>query len=199
VRRLSPPAVHLFLGAILAGCATTGGGRLPELGTWEQRKDVLSVTDEYEFSGRIGVRAGSDGFNGKIWWRQDGIVYRARISGPIGVGTVFVNGDGREVTLTDRDGVTTELDDAERDLRGRYGWTIPVTSLRYWALGVPDPSSPADVDIDERGLMNSLEQGGWRVTIGEYAEGGGQSMPRRLTAVSGDIRVRLIVDEWGFR
>ena len=199
MRRLYPSASHLFLGAILAGCATTGGGLLPELDSWAQRKDVLSATEEYEFSGRIGVRAGSEGFNGKIWWRQDGIVYRARVSGPIGVGTVFVNGDGREVTLTDRDGVTTELDDAERDLRNRYGWTIPVTSLRYWALGVPDPSSPADVDIDERGLMSSLEQGGWQVTIGEYTEGGGQPMPRRLTAVSDDIRVRLIVDEWGFR
>jgi outer membrane lipoprotein LolB len=189
----------VLLGVILAGCAATGGGRLPELDGWERRKSVLSATDEYEFSGRIGVRAGSEGFNGKIWWRQDGIVYRARVSGPIGVGTVFVNGDGREVTLTDRDGVTTELDDAERDLRMRYGWTIPVTSLRYWALGVPDPASAADVDVDDTGLLNGLAQRGWQVTISEYAESGGQAMPRRLTAVSGDIRVRLIVDDWAFR
>ena len=76
----------------------------------------IHYTKLYEFSGRIGVRAGDDGFNGKIWWRQDGIVYRARISGPIGIGTVFVNGDGGEVMLTDKDGEVTELDDAERDL-----------------------------------------------------------------------------------
>jgi len=90
---------------MLAGCAATGGAGLPDLGDWDRRKAVLAEADEYEFSGRIGVSAASEGFNGKLWWRQDGIVYRARISGPIGVGTVFVNGDGREVTLTDRDGV----------------------------------------------------------------------------------------------
>lgn len=172
---------------------------LPDLNGWETRKAVLAGTDEWEFSGRIGVRAGDDGFNGKIWWRQDGIVYRARISGPIGIGTVFVNGDGGEVMLTDKDGEVTELDDAERDLRVRYGWTIPVTSLRYWALGIPDPATKSDVDFNDEGQMIALRQREWNVEIGQYAEGGGQPMPRRLTAVSGDIRVRLVIDEWVFR
>ena len=189
----------LFVAAAVAGCAGSGSRMLPDLNDWETRKAVLEGTDEWAFSGRIGVRAGDDGFNGKIWWRQDGIVYRARISGPIGVGTVFVNGDGREVTLTDKDGQVTELEDAEVDLRARYGWTIPVTSLRYWALGIPEPSTPADVEFDDDGRMKALRQRDWNVAIGQYADGGGQPMPRRLTAISGDIRVRLVIDEWTFR
>lgn len=199
MRRRLPIAASLLVTAVLAGCASTGGKTLPDLYSWEARNAVLAETDEWEFAGRIGVRAGDDGFNGKLWWRQDGIVYRVRISGPIGVGTVFVNGDGREVTLTDKDGVVTELEDAEIDLRARFGWTIPATSLRYWALGIPDPSSPADVEFDEDGKVIALRQRQWEVTIGEYAEGGGQPMPRRLTAVSDDIRVRLVIDEWTFR
>ncbi|MGI9263364.1 MAG: lipoprotein insertase outer membrane protein LolB, partial [Gammaproteobacteria bacterium] len=71
---------------------------------WESRKAVLTEMDEWEFAGRIGVSAGAEGFNGKIWWRQDGTVFRARISGPLGVGTVFINGDGPELTMTDGDG-----------------------------------------------------------------------------------------------
>lgn len=189
----------LLIPIILSGCASTGGSLLPDLDGWETRKAVLEQADEWEFAGRIGVRAGDDGFNGKIWWRQDGIVYRARLSGPIGAGTVFVNGDGREVTLTDRDGVVTELEDAEIDLRIRYGWTIPVTSLRYWALGIPHPQSPAELEFNDEGQMIELRQDQWEVTIGQYAEGAGQVMPRRLTAISGDIRVRLVIDEWTFR
>lgn len=189
----------LLAAVILAGCTTTGSILLPDLGQWETRKAILEQTDEWDFSGRIGVRAGDEGFNGKIWWRQDGIVYRARLGGPIGVGTVFVNGDGREATLTDRDGAVTELDDAEVDLKTRYGWTIPVSSLRFWALGIPDPSLPSSVEFNEVGQMSNLRQGRWAVTIGQYADGGGQAMPRRLTAVSGDIRVRLVIDEWVFR
>ena len=190
----------LLAGSLLSACATTDSGRnLPGMASWEARKATLSETDEWEFAGRIGVSAGEDGFNGKIWWRQDGVVFRARLSGPIGVGTIFINGDNRELTLTERDGTVTELEDAETDLRLRYGWTIPVTSLRYWALGIPDPSVPSEVQFNADGLMDRLDQPPWVVTIGRYGEGGGQPMPARLTAESGDIRVRLVIDDWPFR
>jgi len=199
MRRRVPILSLLVLAALLAGCAATGSRQLPDLSDWETRKAYLEHTDEWEFAGRIGVSAGSEGFNGKLWWRQDGDVFRARISGPIGIGTIFINGDGPEVTLTERDGTVTELMDTEAELRYRYGWTIPVTSLRFWTLGIPDPSSPADVEFNEEGQMSELSQREWQVTIGQYVEGGGQAMPRRLTAVSDDIRVRLVIDGWTFR
>lgn len=183
----------------LVGCASSTGVLLPELGDWETRQAVLGASDEWEFSGRIGVSAGDEGFNGKLWWRQDGVVFRARISGPLGVGTIFINGDRRELTLTDRDGGITELVDAEVELRERYGWTIPVTSLRYWALGIPDPSSASEAGFNESGQLSELRQRNWRVTIPQYADGGGQAMPRRLTAISDDIKVRLVIDNWAFR
>ena len=199
MRRRVPILSLLVLAALLAGCAATESLQLPDLSDWETRKAYLEHTDEWEFVGRIGVSAGSEGFNGKLWWRQDGDVFRARISGPIGIGTIFINGDGPEVTLTERDGTVTELMDAEAELRYRYGWTIPVTSLRFWTLGIPDPSSPADVEFNEEGQMSELSQREWQVTIGQYVDGGGQAMPRRLTAVSDDIRVRLVIDGWTFR
>jgi outer membrane lipoprotein LolB len=183
----------------LVGCVSTGGVLLPDINNWETRKAILGDADEWEFAGRIGVSAGNDGFNGKLWWRQDGIVFRARISGPLGVGTIFINGDRRELTLTDRDGVVTELVDAEVELRERYGWTIPVASLRYWALGIPDPTSPSEGSFNESGQLSELTQGNWRVTIAQYSEAGGQAMPRRLTAVNEDIKVRLVIDNWTFR
>jgi outer membrane lipoprotein LolB len=172
---------------------------LPDLRDWEMRKQFLQETDEWEFSGRIGVSTGTEGFNGKFWWRQDGTVFRARISGPLGVSTIFINGNKHELTLIDRDGEVIELEDAEVDLRERYGWTIPVSSLRYWALGVPDPSSPSSEELDANGRLSALTQREWGVTITEYRDGGGQPMPRRLTAVDDDIKVRLVIDSWAFR
>ncbi|MGI9205338.1 MAG: lipoprotein insertase outer membrane protein LolB [Woeseiaceae bacterium] len=188
-----------FMLFVIAGCAGSKGLLLPEISDWEARKRILGQTDEWEFAGRIGVSAGSEGFNGKLWWRQDGVVFRARISGPLGVGTIFINGDRRELTLTDRDGVVTEMEDAEFDLRERYGWTIPVSSLRYWALGIPDPTSESSEILNDDGMLATLAQQRWQVTFAQYAEGGGQMMPRRLTAVDDDIKVRLVIDDWTFR
>jgi len=199
LRRPSPKLVPLFLTVLISACVTPKSLELPDLSDWESRQKILVGVDEWEFAGRIGVSAGEEGFNGQLRWRQDGVVFRARINGPLGVGTVFINGDRREITVTDRDGVVTELHDAEVELRQMYGWTIPVASLRFWALGIPDPASPAETEFGEDGQLSHLRQQNWEVDITQYAQGGGQLMPRRLTAVNDDVKIRLVIDSWTFR
>ena len=188
----------LALVLFIAGCAAPKGVLLPDIGDWETRQAVLVAQDDWEFSGRIAVRTGDEGFNGKLRYAQDGSGFTATVSGPLGIGTVRLEGDDRSVTLTDNDGVRTELDDAELELRYRYGWTIPVASLRYWALGIPDPAAPADTTLNESGQLGQLRQREWSVNVSRYGEGGGQSMPSRLTAENSDTRVRLVIDHWIF-
>jgi outer membrane lipoprotein LolB len=182
----------------LAGCAAQRGVGLPALPDWEARRDTLSSLSEWEFRGRIGVSAGEEGFNGKLSWWQNDDLFRASVSGPLGVGTVKIQGDERQVAVTDEDGEVTEMRDAEAELYRRYGWTIPVASLRYWALGIPDPSSPAETAFDGNGRLTRLEQRNWIVRIDEYREGGGQPMPRRMSATHRDTKVRLVIDNWVF-
>jgi len=171
---------------------------LPDLPDFDTRKSVLESIDRWEYSGRIGVSAGDEGFNGKIRWRQDGDDFRAIVSGPLGIGTVMIESNGRRITLTDKKGEVTELQDAEIDLQLRYGWTIPVSSLRFWALGIPDPSMPAVVSMGNDGMIAMMDQGNWHVSIDQYSDGGGQQMPRRLSAVNADAKVRLVIDKWIF-
>lgn len=191
-------ALALSLLAI-AGCATQRGVDLPELSDWEARTRILAGMADWEFKGRIGVSAGDEGFNGKLRYAQNDNDFRLMVSGPLGFGSVRIVGDSRRVTVTDKDGKETVLQDPEFDLRAMYGWTIPVTSLRYWALGIPDPAVPADTEFNEDGQLASLKQGSWLVKIAQYRDGGGQPMPRRLSAVSGDNKVRLVIDNWTFR
>ncbi|MGB5628731.1 MAG: lipoprotein insertase outer membrane protein LolB [Woeseiaceae bacterium] len=190
-----PPVVL----ALLAGCATVPENvNLPDIESWDMRTAVLGEIEHWEFKGRIAVKADDDGFNGKFDWAQQGDVFSATVAGPLGMGSVLIEGDGRVISLTDKEGVQTVLQDAELELRWRYGWTIPVASLRYWALGIPNPGQPAVTDFNEDGLLQRLEQSGWVVEISRYQEGGGQQMPRILSATSPDTRVRMVIDRWLF-
>lgn len=182
----------------LTGCAVQRGVELPPMPDWDARRGVLSDLSEWEFKGRIGVSSGEEGFNGNLRWWQRGDLFRASVSGPLGIGKVRMEGDGHTVTVTDDDGEVTELEDADADLRAMYGWTLPVASLRYWALGIPDPRSPAKTDFGEDGRLARLEQRDWTVRISDYSEEGGQPMPRRMTAVNHDTKVRLVIDNWIF-
>lgn len=184
---------------LMAGCAAQQGVQLPELSDWDTRARFLADMDDWEFKGRIGVSGGREGFNGKLRYTQNDNEFRATVRGPLGFGTVYIEGDGRQVTVIDRDGEKWNLPDPEVDLQVMYGWTIPVSSLRYWALGIPDPAGLALTEFNEDGLLKSLDQGNWLVEIADYRDGGGQLMPRRLAAVSGDNKVRLVIDDWTFR
>lgn len=187
------------LALLATGCAVQRGVDLPDIGDWERRQAVLAEIDAFEFSGRVGVRYADDGFNGKIHWEQDGDAFDARLSGPLGMGTVLIAGSGNSAVITDKDGATTVLADLEAELYRRYGWSIPVESLRYWALGIPDPAAPAETDFGPAGELTALEQRGWTVTIGSYREAGGsQRMPAKLTATDPRTRVRLVIDRWTF-
>ena len=184
---------------LAAGCAAPRGAQLPELAGWEARRAHLTRLDEWEFRGRVAVRAGDDGFNGSLTWWQHGDLFVASVSGPFGAGAVRIDGDDEYVRIVDYEGEVVEMEDAEYELYRRYGWTIPIASLRFWALGVPDPAAPADTAIGEGGLLRRLEQRDWVLTIDDYGPGGGQPMPRRITATHPETRVRLVIDRWEFR
>lgn len=183
----------------LAGCAVQRGIELPPMPDWDTRREVLTGIDEWEFKGRIGVSAGDEGFNGNLRWWQKGNLFRASVSGPLGIGTVRIEGDGHGVVVTDDEGEVRELEDADAGLREMYGWTLPVASLRYWALGIPDPLLPATTEFGEDGRLAKLEQRDWTVRITDYREDAGQPLPRKMTAINHDTRVRLVIDNWTFR
>ena len=183
---------------LLVGCASRQSVLLPEIDSWSTRNEVLGNRQHWQFSARIGVRANDEGFNGKLRWAQNADAFQATVSGPLGIGTVRIDGDGNTAVLTDKDGVRTELGDVETDLLYRYGWTIPVASLRYWALGIPDPATEYQTEFNEDGRLSKLAQRGWDVTISRYRSGGGQMMPNRLTASNTDTRVRIVIDNWLF-
>ena len=191
-----------WLGAALvlvSGCAATRPSiDLPDISTWEQRQAVLGSISDWEFKGRIAVKTGDDGFNGKFDWTQTGDDFSATVGGPLGIGTVRIEGDNDVIQLTDKDGEQTVLVDPEAELFYRYGWTIPVASLRFWALGIPDPSLPAETGFDSTGRLIRIGQSGWEVRISRYRDEAGQQMPRTLTATNPDTRVRMVIDRWKF-
>lgn len=196
--RPAPVLALLSLGVIASGCATRQGVVLPEFADWDTRNRFLSHADEWELAGRIGVKTRDDGFNGKLRWRQDGDAFTATVGGPLGIGTVQIAGDDESVVVTDNDGKRTVLADIEQDLYYRYGWTIPVDSLRFWALGIPDPALPAETEFNATGQLARLEQRDWTVSITHYREGAGVQMPFRLSAENAETRVRIVIDDWRF-
>ncbi|HEY8506781.1 MAG TPA: lipoprotein insertase outer membrane protein LolB, partial [Steroidobacteraceae bacterium] len=85
---------------------------------------------------------------------------------------------------------------ARAEIVQRLGFEPPLSSLRYWVLGVPDPSASATEQLDDQQRLRQLQQAGWNIEYGSYMAANGEWLPQRMTLQREGVRVRLIVDSW---
>ncbi len=172
----------------LAGCAGLRTASLPDLelpSSWESRRSALQSWPGYDLRGRIAVARGDDGFSGALRWVQSGSKARLELDGPLGVG-----------------GARYDLDPASVDgaaLEQALGVPVPVASLRYWLLGVPDPALAADESLEAGAArLAALRQAGWSVVYARYAPVPGTrlELPQRIEVTREGVRLRLLVEDW---
>ncbi len=193
-RLFSWPALAAVL-LLAAGCATTPKGPAP--GTAIPAD--LAELDRWQARGRLGVSGPENGGSGSFEWQQRGDVSNIDIRGPIGIGGVHLEmrgaGDTPNLTLETSDGLKLQSDAAWNELQNRLGTAVPAGNLRYWMLGVAAPGEHQWHAENANGIT-TLEQGGWRIDYQRYSTDPGARVPMRITATSGDARVRIVVDRW---
>jgi outer membrane lipoprotein LolB len=197
--RLLPYIVALLW---LAGCQSVPRPVAPTAAPdqvtagWPARRAQLQARAQFTAQGRIGVVAGSDGFNGRVRWLQDGVRSTVSLDGPLGVGGVRIVNDAGALTLTTPSGQALDSQAAHDELVRRMGFEPPLNSLRYWVQGVPDPASPSTETPDAQGYLGSLAQSGWTVTFAAYMQTAAGALPQKLTVARDTVRVRLVIDTW---
>jgi outer membrane lipoprotein LolB len=184
--------------AALAGCKTLPPAAPPSASEpWEVRRSALQSRDRFEMSGRIGVAAAQEGFNAKLRWEQQGKRSDLALDGPLGVGGVRITADGESLNVINARGEQLDSEAARHEIQARLGFEPPISSLRYWVLGVPDPARPAEESLDASSRLASLKQDGWQIDYTAYTDVQGQALPSRVTLTRENVRVRLVVDGWG--
>jgi len=166
------------------------------LAGWPARRAQLQSRGQFSAQGRIGVVAGSDGFNGRVRWLQEGERSTVSLDGPLGVAGVRIVNETGVLTVTTPSGEALDSQAAHDELVRLMGVEPPLNSLRYWVQGVPDPGGPSTETPDAQGYLGTLEQSGWTVTYGAYMQTEGGALPQKLTVERGSVRVKLIIDAW---
>lgn len=185
---------------LIAGCANQLVSRPGATSTlaaqrWRTHKSDLQDLHSFTLEARVAA-SGSYGVSGDLHWRQRGAHFAVQFSGPLGVGAVDISGTPGDVEIRTRD-QRYHTSDPETFLRRHYGWTLPVSGLRYWVLGVPTPATAvAGVAYDDNGRAFKLLQDGWLIDYDTYQGGGGYALPRHFTMVAGKTEFRIIIDRW---
>ncbi len=118
------------------------------------------------------------------------------LDGPLGAGGVQVTSDGSAVTVVTSRGERLDNDAARMELTNRLGFDPPLSSLRYWILGVPEPGHAAQESLNPQQRLATLEQDGWQIRYTDYMPVGGEWLPSKLTLQRQGVRLRVVVDGW---
>jgi len=188
-------ALAFVLAMVLAGCQTVPVPPAPQV-AWSVRRPALQSLDRFGLHGRVAVAVGDQGFNAGLRWKQSAAVTSLALTGPLGAGGVEVTAEGGDLSVVTSSGKRLDNTAARAELESKLGFQPPLTSLRYWVLGVPDPGAPASVQIDSQQRLTELTQDGWRVDYNAYMSVGAQWLPRLLTLRRAQVRVRMVVDGW---
>ncbi len=182
---------------VLAGCRTLPPPALPAAAPWEDRRPQLQALTHFGLKGRVALSAAGNGFNANLRWSQEGVRSQIALEGPLGVGGLQIKAQGDELELVTSKGEHVSNQAAHAELTARLGFDVPIASLRYWVLGVPDPARPAQETLDPaQQRLTALSQDGWHIDYGDYMSAAGAPLPARLTLQRDAVRVRLFVEDW---
>ncbi|MDB5969818.1 MAG: lolB [Hydrocarboniphaga sp.] len=195
---LAAPVAAALL--VLAGCVTAppqaqrADTPAAREALWRLHQASLAAVDRFLMSGR--VTSAELALRADLRWKEnaDGH-YELRLAGPFGAGAVELRGDAQGVEVRNSDGVQY-TSDPEGWILKRYGWTLPISGLRHWALGLPIPDSPSQRVVDDAGRLASLTQNGWMLRYTEYRVQNGYDLPRRFEADNGRVKLKLLIDQW---
>jgi outer membrane lipoprotein LolB len=184
--------VVLLCSVLLAACATTRRAPPAPGEGWEQRVSDLQRQRSWQLDGRAAVAIAAQGWQATLNWRQRGDAEEVHLSGPFGVGALVLERTPDGLSLNGAppsDAVTNQLQE-------KLGFELPLEHLRFWLLGVPDPSAAFEVKRNEQDRASQLRQADWSVDYDRYMPVAGDLLPAHLVLSREGVRVRIAVDHW---
>jgi outer membrane lipoprotein LolB len=153
-------------------------------------RDHLYDLQQWSFEGRLALTGQHDSWSANISWDHNPGVEKIKLSGPLGQGTVLIQLAGHVVTVDHGDGKVESSAEAEQFINQQLGMFVPLRSLRYWVVGLPEPAKAFEE------TPAGFKQAGWLSEFKQMQRTNNEAMPRKMTVTNEQVKVKLIIDHW---
>jgi len=151
----------------------------------------------FSFNGRVSIKRGLEFSNAGLRWvhSPDEDEDEVLILESLGRTIARIHRDVQGATLESQ-GRFYVSQDVESLTQQALGWTLPLTLLTHWVVGVPAKGSPAEVQRDSRNQVILMRQAGWEIRYLRYAGVAADSLPARFTMKKDNLELTVLIDEW---
>ena len=178
----------LMLLLSLLGCSTvkTYDAELGRELSEQQGKELQKWT----LQGRLLIKS-DDVLTANVHWRHENKKDVLKLSGALGMGAILIELDQDEIMLDTGQGKVQVSRDVDAFIARKIGFVVPLTALRRWVVGAYLQDAPV------LQLAQGFQQLGWRVIYNEYMDTSIGVMPRRIKISKENIKLKLVIDQWG--
>lgn len=146
--------------------------------------------ERWSFDGRLALTGQNDSWSANINWEHSPEAEKIKLSGPLGQGTVVISLKGNIVTI-DRGGDDVQSSaQPEEFINQQLGMFVPVRSLRYWVVGLPEPSG------SYKDTASGFNQSGWLNEYKQMQPVDNGTMPLKMMVMNKQVKLKLIIDHW---
>lgn len=178
------------LALLLTACATYTKVVPP------QKIDGKSL-DNFTVSGRASVQYEGGGEYVRFSWQVDKEEQKIHFYSPIGTSVAYLTVNQEGATFQQGKAIH-QAENVEELMQRLIRWHLPIKSLRYWIVGLAEPSLAATWTQDVSGWY--LNQAGWHIYFTDYVlvdeAGKTWNMPKRIELKNSDLSVKMVVNEW---
>jgi len=163
---------------------------------WLQHQQKITSAAIWSAKGRVALRSEKESWSATLTWQQNVDDYHVRLAGPFGQGAVTIEGSPDTVSVHIAGQEAVVASDAEALLLEHLGWSVPVSSLRYWLRGLPAPGQIEGLTLNASGVLDQLNQQGWQIDYSAYRPLRGVNLPRKIKIENDNLRLKLVLDQW---
>jgi outer membrane lipoprotein LolB len=166
------------------------------------RMTQMSNLNEWQAFGKVGIQTAADSGTVSIDWLQNNQTqdYHITLTAPFGQGEIDLQGNEIIATVKMPDGRILENQNLEQVLQSEIGFFVPLINLKWWILGVPNPHTPYTFELNQNGLIDTLQQDEWALSYKSYQTiSNNILLPRRFTAHSKELDLNMVVNNWNVR
>ena len=167
--------------------------------SWPAHQSKMASIDSWQIKGKLAYRNNVD--SGSAWfdWTQHGDNFTIYLSGPFGVGTVQISGNAQAITLSQPGEADISSHSSSALTQRLFGWQLPVEQMRYWVRGIPaNTSGRAFETFNKEGLLDTLQEDGWKININRYQAGPRGPLPGKIKGSSNELAFTLLLKAWSF-
>lgn len=151
----------------------------------------------FAFNGRVAIKRGLESSSAALRWvhnpaeDEDEVL----ILEPLGQTIARIHRDVQGATL-EAQGRFYVSQDVESLTQQVLGWTLPLTGLTHWVVGVSAKGSAAEIQRDAKKQITLMQQNGWEIRYSRYAGLLADSLPTRFILKNEKLEITVLIDEW---